>query len=646
MDINDYSTRLSQARGNFRDAADELKEHYNSEVEDLSKNHESVQAKQRDNYDKSKARIENDVASTIESKNNEAKESMMQKTEQFRNKTASQLKDFENDRQDIKRDFDDRIKYLKNSYDKDVASREQNYKARSDSTETRYDERIESATKDFQNKITSIDESSKDAVRSQKIDLDIEKKAQEMRHKNELSQFVESGNSTRAKMVNKQQRDLQNLRNTQSDELRNRGDHHAKTINSIYAQKNKEADEMASNFRDLTDDINDRNSRNNDKMAKVNRDQITELERQYAQANYQDKREMQEKLKGGSAEDKEAAKVAEVTQKFETRIDNINENIDNMRYKDQIDKERMSTQFQNSSKERSIAHSKQIDSLEKESRDFKNKTLKENLDRTDKVIGDYKSKLTKSELDNEQRAIKDRQVAKNRIENQRQEFGRVVNQMSEMNLEAISELQDEHAAEKTKFINESRVAHHNKVENLKEDFNSRITKKEGSLNQRLDLKTREHEQTVNRYEEKLAKLENESQAEISKIKNFEAERRVEDVKEFKRQIKTMTDTFTKEKVALRDDLDRKFLNEKHKSDIKLNEVVQKYETQLDLERNETRRNFKTKIKELESNYQRLADQSELEKDLIRNQFERRIEEMQKVNQMQLDEMARQKNSLA
>ncbi|PIK16722.1 hypothetical protein [Halobacteriovorax sp. JY17] len=646
MDINDYSTRLSQARSNFRDAADELKDHYNTEVDDLSKNHEAVQEKQRNIYDKSKANFEQDVAATIENKNKEVKETMMQRTEQFRNQTAAQQEGFEHDREDIKRGFDDRLNYLKDSYNKDISSREQNYNARSESTEKRYDERIDSATKDFQNKITKIDDSTKEAVRSQKIDLDIEKKSQELRHKNEIADFVESGNSSRAKMVDKQQRDLQNLRNTQADELRNRGDHHAKTINSIYAQKNNEAEEMSSSFRKLTDDINDRNTNNNEQMAKVSRDRISELERQYAQTNYQNKREMQEKLKGGSDLDKDELKSAQLTQKFDTKLKNINENIDNMRYKDQLDKERMATQFQNSTKERNLAQAKQIDNLEKESRDFKNKTMKENLERTDKVIGDYKSRLTKSELDNEQRAMKDRQVSNNRIQNQRQEFGRVVNQMSEMNLEAISELQDEHATEKTKFINDSRMAHHNEVENLKDDFNTRLSKREGSLNQRLDMKNKELDQTITRYEEKLTKLENESQAEISKIKSFEEERRIEDTREFKRQMRTMSDSFTKEKVALKDELDRKFLNEKHKSDVKLNEVVQKYETQLDMERNETRRNFKTKIKELESNYQRLADQSELEKDLIRNQFERRIEEMQKVNQMQLDEMSREKNSLA
>ncbi|ATH08596.1 hypothetical protein BIY24_11760 [Halobacteriovorax marinus] len=646
MDINDYSTRLSQARSNFRDAADELKDHYNSEVDELSKNHENVQAKQRNNYEKSKSEIEQNVASTIDQKNKEVKESMLQRTEQFRNEIASQQEEFENNRQDIKRNFDDRLNYLRDSYNKDVSSREQNYNDKTAQSELRYSERMDHATKDFQDKISEFDKTSKDAVREQKVALDIEKKGQELRHKNELADFVESGNSSRAKMVEKQQRDLQNLRNTQSDELRNRNDHHAKTVDSIYAQKSKEAENMSANFKKLTNDINDRNNRNNDQMAKLNRERITELERQYAQTSYQNKREMQEKLKGGSQADRDELKSAELTRKFDTKIKNINESIDNMRYKDQLDKERMSTQFQNSAKERNLAHAKQIDTLEKETRDFKNKTLKENQERTDNVIGDYKSKLVKAQLDNEQQSIKDRQSANNRLQNQRQEFGRVVNQMSTMNQEAISELQNEHAKEKSKFINDTRMAHHNNVEQLKDDFNSRMSKKEGSLNQRLESKEKELNQTVNRYEEKLAKLETESQAEISKIKTFEEERRVEDFREFKRQMRKMTDTHTKEKIALKDELDRKFLDEKHKNDVKVNEIVQKYESQLDLERNETRRNFKTKIKELESNYQRLADQSELEKDLIRNQFERRIEEMQKINQMQLDEMSREKNSLA
>ncbi|GEM_PF-6318352 len=646
MDINDYSTRLSQARSNFRDAADELKEQYSSDVEDLSKKHEGIQEKQKKNFERSKSEMEQDVSSTIDRRNVEIKESMQEKTEQFRNKIASQQESFENDRQDIKRDFGHRLDYLRDSYNKDLSAKDENYNTKSELAAKRYEDRVDTATKDFQDKISEIDKSTRNAIRSQKIDLDIEKKNQELRHKNEIADFVESGNSTRAKMVEKQQRDLQNLRNTQADELRNRGDHHAKTVDSIYEQKNKEAEEMSSTFRKLTDDINDRNNQYNDKMAKVNRERITDLEREYAQNEYQNKREFQEKLKGGSSEERDNLKSAEITQKFEKRIKNINDNIDTMRYKSQLDKERMSSEFQNSTKERNIAHSKIVDNLEQESREFKNKTLKDSRENTDKLIGDYKNRLTRAKLDNEQQSIKDRQVTKNRIENQRQEFGRVVNQMSEMNQDAISELQSEHATEKSKFINEARVAHHNEVEELKDDFNDRLINKEASLNQRLEMKTKELDQTISKYEDKLSRTEKDAQAEILKLKNFNEERRVEDLREFKREMRTMSDTFTKDKIALKEELDRKFLNEKHKSDVKLNEVVQKYETQLDVERNETRRNFKTKIKELESNYQRLADQSELEKDLIRNQFERRIEEIQKVNQMQIDELTRQKNSRA
>jgi len=403
---------------------------------------------------------------------------------------------------------------------------------------------------------------------------------------------------------------------------------------------------MTANFSELTKDISLRNDKNNARLAKNNREEISSIERQFAQETYQNKREMQEKLKGGNILDKDNLKSGELEHKFNARIKNINENIDEMRHKDQLDKERMSDSVQASARERNLSHSKQLDKIERDAREFKNVTVKDNRDRTDQVLNSYRKRLSDVQIDSEQKAIKDRSSSNQRIKTQREEFGRVVTQMSDMNKEAITKMQDEQAQEKTKFIQETRMDHHNVVENLKDDFNNRMVSKENSLNQRLDQKDKEFKEVVVQLEDRMTLVEGKAANEISKMKQLEQARRTEDVREFKRENRKMTDNFTKEKVSMKDEFDRRLSNDKHKSDIVLNKTVQKYETKLEIERNDTRRHFKTKIKELESNYRRLADQSELEKDLIRNQFERRIEEMKNVNAMQLDELSRGKTTNA
>jgi hypothetical protein len=646
MDINDYSTRLSQARTNYRDAADELKEHYNSELQDMDELHTNVQKKQRENYAESKTQIEKDVAASIDEQNKDVKESMRKRTEQFRNETASQQESFDVDRRDMQRKFDDRLNYLRDSYNKDLASRNRTHTDMMDSAETRYQDRSDRNNEYFQKSIDKLDHSTRTAMKGQKDAHDIEKRAQEARHTGEVQDLVRSGNSARNKIVEKQQRDLQSLRDAQTDEIRNLKDHHASSRETIYNQKNKETAKLSNNFRELTEDISSRNNANNTRQAKMSREQIKELERQYAQTNYQNKREMQEKLKGGNAFDKDDLKSAKLEKNFDTRMKNINDNIDDIRYKNQVDKERMAASFQDSVRERNLAYAKEIDAREADMRDFKTNTLKDNKERTDKIVDSYKYKLSKNQLESEQQAIKARQSTNHRLNTQREEFGRVVTQMNDMNREAVSKMQEEHADEKTKFIEDSRRSEHNKIENLRDNYQNIITKKESSLNQRLESKNKELNDTVTRYEDKLTRVEGKTRKELETFKQIEADRRVEDFREFKRQMRTMSDSYTKEKVAMKDEFDRRLSNAKHQSDVKLNKTVQKYESQLERERNDTRRHFKTKIKELESNYHRLADQSELEKDLIRNQFERRIEEMKQVNAMQLDELSKDKSTRA
>ncbi|OUR96578.1 hypothetical protein A9Q84_09525 [Halobacteriovorax marinus] len=644
MDINDYSTRLSQARTNYRDAADDLKEHYSSELEDIDDNNKVTQKKQRENYATSKTNLEAAVAETITDQSKKVKVAIQDRTEQFRNRSAAQVENFENDRQEIKTKFDDRLTYLRDSYDKDLSARERTQKDLLESANERYTDRTKRNANLYQENVNKLDHSTRTAMKEQKFSHDIEKRVQEAGHSNEVQDLVRTGNSSRSKIIDKQHRDLQALRDTQTDSLKHLKHHQEKTIENIHNQKGLESDKMASNFSELTKDISLRNNKNNTRMAKNNREQITSLERQYAQTTYQNKREMEEKLKGGNILDKDQLKSAELGQKFDTRIKNINESIDDMVHKDQLDKERMSSAFQDSVRERNLSHSKHIDKIEKDARDFKNTTVKDNRDRTDQVLNSYRKRLSDVQLESEQKTIKDRQASNQQLRTQREEFGRVVTQLSDMNQEAVTKIQDEQAAEKTKFIQSSRMAHHNQVENLKDDFNNRMANRESSLTQRLEQKDKVFDKTVTQLEEKMVRVEGKAAKEISAMKQIEQERRSEDGREFKRETRKMTDNFTKEKVAMKDGFDRRLSNAKHKSDVRLNETVQKYESQLEIERNDTRRHFKTKIKQLESNYRRLADQSELEKDLIRNQFERRIEETRQNNAMQLEEISREKNS--
>ena len=646
MDINDYNNRLSQARSNYREAADELKDNFNSEIDDRDEVHSNVQKKQRDNFVEAKNKIETNVAETISTQNKDVKESMLKSTERFRNETASQQESFDIDRQELQRKFDTKLNNLRDSYSKDLASRERTQNDLLGSSEARYEDSTKRNTEYFQGSINKLDHDTSNALREQKDNHKAEKRAQESGHHNTMQDLVRSGNSSRNKMVENSQRDLQSLRDTQSDELRNLKDHHTSSRQALYKQKGIENEEIAGNFRELTDDITSRNNSNNARSAKMNSEHIQELQRDFAQTNYQTKRELQEKLKGGSALEKDKLKSSEQQGRFDTKMKNVNSNIEDIQYKNQVDKERMSSSFQDSVRERNLSFAKQIDAKETDMRDFKQNALKDNQESTDKIVSDYQFKLSKNQVESEQQGIKSQESAKQRLSTQRQEFGRVVNQMSDINNEAVSKMQEDHADEKTKFIQLTRRNQHDAIEDLKDNHDKVITKKETSLSQRIDTKDKELNQTVTRYEDKIEMLQNNSRKELETTKQIENERRVEDTREFKRQIRKMTDANTKEKVGIRDEFDRKLQNAKHQSDVKFSKTVQKYEGQLDRERTDTRRHFKTKIKQLESNYHRLADQNAIEKDLMTNQFERRIEEMKQANEIKLEDLRSQKTSQA
>ncbi|OIQ17176.1 MAG: hypothetical protein BM556_13265 [Bacteriovorax sp. MedPE-SWde] len=639
MEINDYSTRLAQARGKYNDSTVELRDTYNRDVDRLEKLHEAKQTKQSDNYSKSKQKLENQQADYINEYSAKTKETIEDRTSAYQKNMEREKFSFNEDRNRIKDTFDQRLGELSDTY----RVREEESNAYNDhrlkTTKDRYDKQVNRLNDQFQEDLDGVSYRASNSLRTNQNESNKEKRRIITDNEVEKRGLIKEANISKTKMIDEGQKNIQNLRDTHDTSISQIKDHHNLSAKELRKVKNSEQDDLQENFRNLTNEVSNRNQRKRKHEVKENDLRQKNLEKQFADSLYQSKREMNEKLKGGDRNDLVEKKLDRTVASYEDRIKSIYEKVEDNNFNQQIDKERMATSFSNDMKNQKFKAQKDLDVKDKEFRDFRNNELVKTRDKSDLAIGQFKKELNNTEMRAEAQSIKDSQYSKKLLTSQRQAFGDTVNSLSEKNREALSQLQNEHATEKTKFIEQTRKQHHNEIEETKFELKRTMAQKEKSLLERNDQLVKNQEKIIGQYEEKLARLEKKSHKELEKMKEMHSEQNTANKLSVRRQLNAKDRENEFEKVQIKTGYDKRLSRAKDTADKQLEQTVEHYEELLTREREDGSRKFKTKITEMQSDYSKLYQQNELEKATMQQQFQDKIEELRMANSKALEEKA-------
>ncbi len=640
MDINDYNTRLSQARQQYRDAANDLKKDTSEQVEDLEKRHEHVQEKQAAIYDNAKSKLEKQNEASSDYHNKKTNETIAKRTDTFRKDLKEQQTSFDNDRNKLKDNFDERLGGLRDSFQKSSEGRDKVYNTKLDQAQTRFKEISNRDREGFQKSINELDHNSTETAKSFKDQMVGEQKDLIKKHDNVMQDFANNSAVARTKVAERNTRNVANLREVQATELKQRDDHAKSRLASVIDTKDIEKGRMRANFEELSKNITEKNEQSIKSLNKDTREVLDTAEKRYAKDLYNEKRLADEKIKGGNKTEQFENLTLEMKKSFDDRVKNIYKKVDDDRFRSEADKDRIGANFQDTVKELKIKNGKNIDKLQMESRKSFQDTIAKSTKRNDDAISQYREELTKAKTMAEQNSIAQDQQSKRLLENQKKAFGQSVEALSTKNSESISKLQEEHASEKTRVFQGLRRDHHNELEATKADLKENFSKKEESLVRQNDLQKVETRNKLTQADERFDRLKDKTATELVKRQEIEIERREEDKRSHKRDLLAKDRENRVEKLALKDQYEKRLANEKYTSNIQKEKLVERYEKRLDVETSDLRRQMKTKLKESTANYNRLHEQSILEKDTLKSQFDVRVEKMRRSHQDQLDALAK------
>jgi len=639
MEINDYSTRLAQARSKYNDSTVELRDTYEGDVERLEDLHEMKEKKQAQNFAAAKNKLENQQADYINEYDSKTSEAIEDRTKAFRKDVERERFSFNEDRNRIKEDFDRRLGELSDTYR--IRENESNTynNQRLKTTKDRYDKQVTNLNDQFQEEIDNVSYRATNSIKENMLQANKEKRRIIGDNQVRERELVKQSNVAKNQIANKHAEDIQNLRDTHVASNIQLKNHHEESAKDLRKLKNNEQDVLQDNFRKLTNDISSRNQKKRKFEVKENELRQKNIEKQFADNLYQAKREMNEKLKGGDRSDIVQKKLDHTVSSYEDRIKAIYDKVQDDNFNQQIDKERMGDSFTASIKDLKFKNQQDVEEKDKVFRDFRTNELSKVKERSDVAVKTFQKEISNTRMQSEAQSLKDRAMNKKLLANQKKVFGETVNTLNEKNREALTELQAENAKEKTRFIENARRQHHNELEETKFEMKRIMAQKEKSLTERNEQLIKNSEKMIGQYEEKLDRIEKKGLKELEKLKMMHAEENDSNKIAMKRLINSKDRENEFEKIQIKSDYDKRLSRAKDTSDRQIEQTVAHYEDLLTRERDDSMKKFQSKVSSMKSDYEKLYQQNELEKATMQQQFQDRIEELRMANTKALEEKA-------
>lgn len=644
MDINDYNSRLAQARDQYNEANNKVRKDYESETKRLEERHAAKEAKQAQNYTNSKNELSAQQADYVNEYSNKTKDSIAQRTKSYQDSLAAKKSEFEQDRAQLKEDFDRRLSDLRDTYTTKDKDSEAYSNQRINSLKDRYETQVGRLDKQFNTDISDVTNRSNDAIKDNQLASSREKR--KLLHDFDQDKRLQLKNDSvkNAQLNERYGKDLNNLREAQQMQIAQLKDHQNASNAEIHDKKNEELDSMQKSVRQLTDEVSTRNQKQRRQAIKENELRKAETEKVYAQDLYQAKREMAEKIKGGDRSEIIADKLNHTVDAYEDRIKNIYENQDSEKFNTDEQMRKLADNFSESNKNLKFKNQVLMDEKDKQFKDFRNNELAKTNEKSDKAIDTYKKELRNSEMRNEAQALKDRTYNSKLLSNQRKTFGDTVNSLNDKNREALTQIQRDFTKEKVDIIEHTRRNHHQDMIETKTDLKNMMAKKEEVFEERNNQSSKNFESMVNQYEKKIDALQKKSHREIERITEINEKNRVSQENDSRRLLETKERENNLEILKIRNQYDKRLAKSKEMSDKQIEKTVEYYEDLLGRERVDFQNKMQSKLSEVKGELDKVKQQSALEKETMSQQFEDRISELRQAHNEALEEKVSEQKS--
>lgn len=627
----DYSKKISQVKDDYYKRANQLKSSYEQDIDNLKKTHDVREEKMGTTHRKNIRNLEKENKDIADIQNKKVTEILDRSQEDYNKRVQTEQKQFASDRKKLKLDFDEKLRNTADSFRKSAEESRKNHKGNVESIKLRNDDIRKRETLQNHKNINSLSEKSKK-------DLTISRDRSARERKKLLNDFrvdkqglVASSSRKRDALLSKKQGEISNLRELHEGESKRSNLRHDELIDNIRLRNDDSSKNLVKEYNEISKNLQDKFSQESKRANHEQKSLRTGL-RKESEGDIRELRRKNYNLATNfDIEEKHGAQIEAINKNNDGRLQNIKNQMDNLKQQHQLDKDRALDNFQENSNEQSDANKSSIDELKFNTSKNIRSMNQRFSDQKNKVVGQYKKEINDQRLQTEQSAFSSKKKHDISLANQRDNFNHTINTLSDKNVETVKAIQSELSREKTNAIEEVRKRSHNERIDLKDEMRRSFSNKESGYIQVIDDAKKENKRVKEYYENKISTLQDKNNKEMRVYKSYVADKDISDKRAAKRSLEVKEEQFTKKFIRQQSDYNRKIADTKNHNDIHVNKLVNRYEDQIERLTIDKNKEIKNKLGDMQRKYDRIIKLDEIEKESIVNKYELKLEKLRLAN---------------
>jgi hypothetical protein len=626
MEVRDQA-KLNQAREQYTDAQKELKGNYEKNLKQMQETFDNRVEKQSKNYAEHKAQLEENNQINNDFYTEKTRDAIERNQANFKNKIKENTEKFEEERNTTKNNINEKLAGISDSYKKSL---DENNRYQ-DQIKKSLGERYTNANKHYQDdfneqvnhmstKVHDDNIASREANRKDRMAL-MDK------HSQELEDLRSGSTEERFKEISRLKNDNENVRTTLTRDNQMLKDRQEERVNDLLKLKGKESADSMNKFANLQESIRQENILEQQKQEKANNKDRKDLEAKFNE----DVRNIQsvaaQKIRGGTSADSVHDELKKTTNSYESRLQaareeiarNNDSNTEKLGIVDTTYREKLK-----SMKEANIANLERKDS---ENNAVLSKTVAENREKNNSLVDRYKSENSSFKKESEERFNDANAESKNKIKDQRVEFGRVVNTINDKNIETINSLKENYSKDKSMSIEKTKKEFNDEKMAIKNEFNRQTTVKETMYEQRMADLEKEAGKIIDNYEARISQIAKKAETEVAAVKSREEARQMQESQANKLAYEGLQEQNKADQAQMRDKYENTIAKNQIMNEQKTTSLVQNYEDKLAKERADHQKELTGRLSEAQAQFERLFKSSQIERETMRGQYEQRMENM-------------------
>lgn len=627
MDVRDQSKAIDQARDRYREAQEELRASYDKNLNQMKETFDAKTEKQSKTYAEHKAKLEEDNQVNNELYTEKTRSAINRGQQEFKERLRENVNRFEAERNKSKADLNEKLTNISDSYKKSFDENNRYQDQIKKSMQERYSNANKNYQEDFNRQVKNLDENSRQAAVENRENDRKDRMNLMAKHSEELENLRSSASEQKFKEVSTLRNDNENLRTTMSRENQLLKDRQEERVADLFKMKDKEAIDGQKNYEDLQKNIRQKNLEAQEKQNIAHKKESKELEKRFNDDMRNIQRVAAQKVKGGTQADTLHDELKQTKNSYENRLQAARNEITRNNQANTEKEELNDASYREKLKQVKMAGVENLAKKDAEATEALNETIYQNRERNNALMERYKTDTGAMKKESDDRLSHVTQQSNGRMKEQRVEFGRVVNAMNEKNMDTINALKDDYSKDKTFYIEKSKKDFNEEKVSMKNDFNRQNSIKESLYEQKLAEMEKNASKIIENYENRISQIARKAENEVEAVKRREESRTMKEAQANKLAFDTLQKQNENELAQVRDKYEGVIAKNQIMNEVKTNNLVQKYEDQLNRERSENQKEMSVRLGEARAQFERLHRSSELEKETLRNQYEQRMENM-------------------